>query len=232
MDVSVIIPAYNASQTIGETLDSIAGQTRHPDEVIVIDDGSTDETARIASAHPLDPKVITTDNRGAASAVNLGTEQSHGDLVSFLDADDLWEPDKTRLQVQALQDNLELDAVFGQTMSFACPSVPEDVTARLNYVKGIQPGYLISTMMVRRSWIDEHPRFMDPSLKTGYFINWYSEMREHGMKTHMLDTLVHRRRIRPGTLSSRSSGPQSGLTKDFLEIARRALEAKRQKASD
>ena len=230
MHVSLIIPAYNASPTLEETLDSVAGQTRIPDEIIVVDDGSTDETADIASTHHLKPRLISTKNQGAASAFNLGIQESHGDVLCFLDADDLWEPDKTELQLQQLQTKSDLHAVLGQTVAFACPSVPKEVVAKLQYVAGVQPGYLIGTLMLRRSWVDRHGLLMDRSLRTGYFIHWFSQMREKGIREHMLNSLVHRRRIRPGTLSARNSMAENGLSKDFLEIARRALMAKRRKA--
>lgn len=103
-DVSVVIPAYNAARTLGETLDSVVGQTFGDFEVILIDDGSTDGTATVAAASG-DPRVrvIRTANNGVSNARNLGIAQSKGELIAFLDADDLWEPDKLERQVALLK---------------------------------------------------------------------------------------------------------------------------------
>lgn len=92
MRLSVVIPAYNASSLLGETLDSIAGQVRTPDEVIVVDDGSVDDTYDIARRHPAVTKVLRRENGGIAAARNDGIEEATGDLLFLLDADDLWHP--------------------------------------------------------------------------------------------------------------------------------------------
>ena len=72
MRLSVVIPAYNASSLLGETLDSVAGQVRSPDEVIVVDDGSVDDTNDIARKHPAVTKVLRRENGGIAAARNDG----------------------------------------------------------------------------------------------------------------------------------------------------------------
>lgn len=93
--ISVIIPAYNATLTLAETLGSVAGQTRVPHEVIVIDDGSADDTAEIALrfADRLPRlQVISTPNGGVSRARNIGIAAASGDIVAPLDADDLWHP--------------------------------------------------------------------------------------------------------------------------------------------
>ena len=94
LTVSVVIPAWNRAAWISEALDSVAHQTRPADEVIVVDDGSADSTADAAAAHPLAPRVVTIPHRGVAAARNRGVEAAQGDLIAFLDSDDLWLPEK------------------------------------------------------------------------------------------------------------------------------------------
>ena len=93
MRISVTIPAYNASRHIEQTLDSIMAQRRQPDEVIVCDDGSCDDTASIAARHPIGAKVIRRENAGVSAARNDTIEMATGDLIANMDADDLWHVD-------------------------------------------------------------------------------------------------------------------------------------------
>jgi glycosyltransferase involved in cell wall biosynthesis len=109
MTISVIIPAYNAEATLAETLASVLGQTLPPDEIIVVDDGSTDHTAQIATAAANSIRIIRQNNRGAAAALNMGVKLATGDTLGFVDADDLWEPDKLGIQGRVLVERPELD---------------------------------------------------------------------------------------------------------------------------
>ncbi len=100
MRISVVIAAYNAAALLPETLAAVGAQTLAPDEVIVVDDGSTDETstrARSFGAH-----VISTPNRGVSAARNTGIAAAAGDWIALLDADDLWHPEKLARQAQAV----------------------------------------------------------------------------------------------------------------------------------
>jgi hypothetical protein len=97
--VSVVIPAYNAAVHLPATLASIAEQSFKPLEIIVVDDGSRDDTVRIAQAHGV--HVISIPNGGPSAARNAGTEAARGEFVAYLDADDLWAPDKLALQLAA-----------------------------------------------------------------------------------------------------------------------------------
>lgn len=103
--VSVIIPAYKAVQTIGETLQSVQTQTHSPLDIIVVDDGSPDETAATALAFAAnDPRISVMQqvNAGVAAARNLGWRAAASDLIAFVDADDLWAPTKIERQLAAL----------------------------------------------------------------------------------------------------------------------------------
>jgi len=103
--VSVVVPAYNAGKTLDETLRSVRGQTHMALEIIVVDDGSTDDTAAVAQRHAeADPRlrVIRQENAGVAAARNTGWQAARGDIVALIDSDDLWAPDKIERQLQAL----------------------------------------------------------------------------------------------------------------------------------
>lgn len=104
--VTIVVPAYNAAPFLGRTLASAVAQSHGNLEIIVVDDGSTDSTSQIAAdftrAHA-NLRVVTTPNRGVASARNTGTEQAGGEWIAYLDADDLWHPEKIARQIAALQ---------------------------------------------------------------------------------------------------------------------------------
>ena len=104
--VSVVIPAYNAAQTLAETIASVLRQTITPLEILVIDDASTDGTAALAILqHPLVRLVSAPVNGGGSTARNLGILHAQGDFIAFLDADDRWAPDKLERQLQQLEDD-------------------------------------------------------------------------------------------------------------------------------
>ena len=124
MNISVIIPAFNAGDTIRETLDSVQKQSRQPFELIVIDDGSGDKTAEYAITHASRPRVIQTGNNGAAAAINLGIESSTGDFLAFVDADDIWTETKLEQQYNLLVSGNETDFVLSYMEAFVCPSTP------------------------------------------------------------------------------------------------------------
>jgi glycosyltransferase involved in cell wall biosynthesis len=104
--VSVVIPAYNAQDTLDATLHSARAQSHRQLEIIVVDDGSSDGTPALAAHHAAaDPRVrvITQRNAGVAAARNTGWQAARADVIAFLDADDLWAPTKIERQLQALQ---------------------------------------------------------------------------------------------------------------------------------
>ncbi|MGH7806334.1 MAG: glycosyltransferase family 2 protein, partial [Candidatus Binatia bacterium] len=103
--MSVIVPAFDAAASIAETLASVGGQTYRNLEVVVVDDGSTDDTvARVAALAERDTRIVLLrqDHGGVAAARNLAIAHATGELIAPLDADDLWEPRKLERQVEAL----------------------------------------------------------------------------------------------------------------------------------
>ena len=94
--VTVVIPCYNAAPFLRATLESVMSQTHAPFEVLVIDDGSTDQTAAIAGSFGPPLRLISQTNQGESVARNRGIDEAKGDWIAFLDADDLWLPEQAR----------------------------------------------------------------------------------------------------------------------------------------
>jgi glycosyltransferase involved in cell wall biosynthesis len=92
--VSVVIPAYNAASVLPRAIESVLGQTSRPEEVIVVDDGSTDNTAQVATQYGPSITYIRQDNAGASAARNRGIAEATGEWIAFLDSDDEWLPPK------------------------------------------------------------------------------------------------------------------------------------------
>jgi glycosyltransferase involved in cell wall biosynthesis len=107
--VSAIIPAWNATETIGRAIDSILAQTWGEVEIVVVDDGSTDDTPQVIARDYPQVKLIIQENAGPCVARNKGAFASSGELIAFLDSDDEWTPDKLEVQVAAMQAHPEID---------------------------------------------------------------------------------------------------------------------------
>lgn len=116
--VSVVIPTYNRSRQVMEAVHSVLDQTWSDCEVIVVDDGSDDETAQVLDVFGDRIRYIKTENRGVAAARNRGVREARGEWLAFLDSDDLWNPTKIERQMEALQ-------AVGADVCF-CMSVDDD----------------------------------------------------------------------------------------------------------
>lgn len=115
--VSVIIPTYNRANYICEAIDSVLNQTFQDFEIIVVDDGSTDNTREVLEQYNKRIKYFYKTNGGEASARNLGVERSNGEYIAFLDSDDLWLPDKLKKQMTVFEKNSDIGLVYAQVYS-------------------------------------------------------------------------------------------------------------------
>ncbi len=220
--ISLVIPAYNARRTIGETIESVLAQTLVPDEIIVVDDGSTDGTAdHPVLAHP-HIRVLRQENAGAAKALNAGIANASGAYISFLDHDDLWLPDKQKLQLDVLTGRPDLPGVAAHFRSFCCPTSTPEERANWNVPAGAQKGWVLGTMLLRRQAVDRTGPFPE-GVHAGYHIDWLDRMRKAGLEPLLLPDVVMERRIHAGSLSQRSRARDEG----YLSVARRALERRR-----
>lgn len=118
--ISVIIPAYNAEQTLLETIKSVQKQTFSDFEIIVINDGSTDRTLQLLqSVEDKRLKVFSSENNGVSVARNRGISQANGEFITFIDADDLWTDDKLELQLAALKQHPEAGVAYSWTYNMS-----------------------------------------------------------------------------------------------------------------
>ncbi len=224
MKISLLIPAYNAASTLSETLDSVLSQTRPPDEVILVDDGSSDDTRRVVERHSCEVIVIGQPQTGPAAALNLAMQHASGDLFAFLDADDLWIPGKLeRQETKLLEVGGDCDGVLGHVESFLSPVATPQEASRLVVPQGAQPGWLTGTLLVKAEVFQRIGYFSD-DLTNGFAIDWFDRARSAGVRFHMSSHTVLRRRIHSGSLASRNARSDAAM----LEMARRAIMRRRQ----
>lgn len=158
--VSVVIPAYNGALFIGEALESLLNQSRPADQIIVVNDGSTDETAEILRGYADKIQIIDQPNAGVAAARNRGLAAAEGDLVAFLDQDDLLLPDKLQQQVDCLAQHpgagmlhsgWRLVDAAGRKLSDVEPWHDLPVLDSAGWIRRMP--VLFSAMLFRRDWL-------------------------------------------------------------------------------
>jgi len=212
-EYGVVIPAFNASGTIAETLLSVAAQTVLPELVVIVDDGSTDDLASAISGTELPVRLLRQANAGPGSATTRGIAALSTPLIATLDADDLWLPDKIERQLAHLERFPTTSGVFCHWQNFRNdrPDAPEAEAV---------PGWSRTTMMIRREVAETIGPIVDPPGGRGEMIDWIARVREAGLALDMLDEVLARRRIRPGSLSY---GRDPARDRGYLQVARLAM---------
>ena len=191
--VSVIIPIYNSAKYLREAIASVLAQTYSPAEVLVVDDGSSDDGPELASSYGPQVRVIAIPHRGHPAARNAGVAASAGDFLAFLDADDLWTANKLELQLEAFAANPSLDLVFGHMQNFISLELTEEERAKIRCNSTVLPGLLQGSMLARRGSFERVGPFPEER-KMGDFLDWYGRATLRNLNMHMLpDTLVRRR---------------------------------------
>jgi glycosyltransferase involved in cell wall biosynthesis len=149
LSVSVIIPTYNRAAFIAAAIDSALNQTRPPDEVLVIDDGSTDQTPRILSRYESPVRVIRQPNRGRSAARNVGLRAVETDAVIFLDSDDLFMPRCIERCVRELEARPKIGVVYSD--AYLCDRLGERIGLYGRDVPGPRPSGMILDALTRRN---------------------------------------------------------------------------------
>ncbi|CAN7188075.1 glycosyltransferase family 2 protein [Mesorhizobium caraganae] len=217
----VVIPAFNATATIAETLRSVAAQTVAPEAIVVVDDGSTDDIASAINTLDMQVMLLRQENAGPGSATTKGIAALSTPFIATLDADDLWLPTKIEKQLAHFERFPATSGVFTHMSNFrgGRPDAPDAAAV---------PGWSRTTMMIRRAIIGAVGPIVDPPGGRGEMIDWIARAREAGFALGMLDEVMALRRIRPGSLSYGRDWRDRG----YLEVARLALQRRARNKAD
>ena len=192
--VSVIIPVHNCELYLKEAIESVLSQTYKSLEIIAVDDGSIDGSARIIKGFSPLVRYQYQTNGGAGAARNRGIEMAIGNFIAFLDADDLWLEDKLTLQMNAFKQNPELDIVFGHVKQFHSPELDESTKAKIYCPGELMPGLSPSSVLVRRDAFLRIGLF-NARFRNAEFVDWYLRAIEGGLNMKILLDLVTKRRL-------------------------------------
>jgi glycosyltransferase involved in cell wall biosynthesis len=192
--ISCIVPVFNGERYLGEALDSILAQTYRPLKIIVADDGSTDGTAKLAAGYGERITYLRQSNQGYAAAKNLGLSAAEGDFIAFLDADDLWQPEKLARQMARLQERPDIDLCFTRYENFWMPELAEEEHHyRGHPLSEPQSAWSISTLMMHRVVFERFGNFQDGTRGLEN-MTWFLRASGRGAFIEVLsDILMYRR---------------------------------------
>jgi glycosyltransferase involved in cell wall biosynthesis len=219
--IGVVIPARDAGRYIAETIESVLAQSAPAAQILVVDDGSSDDTARIAAGFGDRVRVEQQPPTGPAAARNRGLAMISADLVALLDADDIWPSDSLEVRVAALEADPSVDLCFGHMIQFASPELPPQEQRRVHVDPRPQAALSSSAMLARRTVFDRVGPL--PDRRAGDFLEWLIGARSAGVRWLMLGDVVLRRRLHLHNLSRRE--PEANA--HYLAIVRAELARRR-----
>jgi len=202
--VSIILPVYNSELFVQQAIESVLKQTYTQIELIVVDDGSTDNTKQILSGYESNPKVhiISLEkNSGVSEARNIGIQESKGEYVAFIDADDLYMPNKVEEQVNVFKHNKSIDFVFNDIM------VIDNDNKKVNELQSyFQPKNILlelcfrqiipapACIMVKRDFLDRFNIMFNKDLKYAEDYDFTFQLFLHGIYYYLKESLYLWRR--------------------------------------
>lgn len=214
--VSVIVPVRDAAAHLPAALDSVAAQIPRPAEIIVIDGGSTDDSASVAEGFA-GVRVIRQTGRGLAAARNEAIRSVSSPLVAFCDADDRWTPDSLAARLDGMSANPQALAVIGRVVLESIEgSLP--TPAQRERLGRPGPGFTPGAMLARREAFDRIGWF-DESLSIGADSDWFVRSHLAGRPVVQLDTIV----LHKGARGSSLSADVAAYRRELLTVARRFI---------
>ena len=221
--ISVIIPCFNYGRYLGEAVQSVLDQSHGNTEIVIVDDGSTDNTRSVAKAFGARVNYVHQENQGIGAARNLGVTTACGSLLSFLDADDCWTAHKLSRQLAVLEGADGVEIVFGKARQYYSPEVSEQFRRTKGYKQEIMNAPLATAMLLTR----------ESFMKVGFYTTqrvaidqeWYMRALDLGLRMHTIDEVVYLRRIHENN-NGVVAEPAGGLNR--LHLLKQALDRRRQ----
>jgi glycosyltransferase involved in cell wall biosynthesis len=217
-DVSVVIPCFNGAPFVSEAIASVLAQSTPPGEIVVVDDGSTDDSAREIARFTGRVRLHRQSNQGVAAARNAGIGLTSGAVLAFLDADDLWPADSLRARLEHMA-KTGAPIVAGRV-------VQQRVTAEKQGGELLDPGMvgrLAGALLVRREVFDRVGVFNE-GLRSAETIDWVARADHAGQSWSAVDALVMVRRIHGANMMASPAGQQD---RDRLAALRAAMARRR-----
>jgi GT2 family glycosyltransferase len=221
MTISLILPVYNGGQLLAEAAASVLGQTRPPDEFLLVDDGSTDGVAEALARSNPGILYLRQPNGGAASARNLGLARAKGELRAFLDSDDLWPPDSLAANLQCLEENPAAQAVMGRMRVFR--PRPDGGFEPTDFVRHTL--HLGASLFRRQAF--ERVGNLDTTLRHTDDLDWFLRARHLGVSVQLHDAITYHYRHHQNGLTGNADARRAG----HVEAVRGALLRQRAAAS-
>jgi len=219
--ISVIIPVHNGAQYLRAALESVFAQTYREFEVIVVDDGSADESGVIAQSFP-DVRYLHQTNQGVAAARNHAIQAARGEYFAFLDQDDLWTSDKLKLQVDYLLSHPEAGYTLTHQKFFLDEGGTLPAWFRKELFDSVHPGWVLGTLLVRRTVFEQVGNFT-----TGYSAandsDWFFRAKAAGIPMAVMPELLLLKRIHDTNDSARAKE----ILSELLKVVKSSLNRQR-----
>ena len=196
--ISVIVPVFNGAAFLGDAIRSVLAQNYHPLEIIVVDDGSTDNTAEAATSFGQDITYHFQENAGPPAARNQGLSMAGGDVIAFLDADDLFVPDKFAQQLARFNRTPELDVVIGRQVYESLDGRPVVAENSPERAEGLS--LQLGCGLFRQRAFEKVGVF-NAALKHSDDWDWFLRAREMGISMVIHRDLVLRQRVHENNLT-------------------------------
>lgn len=216
--VSIIVPVYNGDSYISETLDSILGQNYAPIEIIVVNDGSTDQSGEIIQSYK-NIKYFYQENIGVPFARNRGIIESNGEFIAFSDQDDIWEPGKLTYQVNYLLDKPLCEYVISKRKIFMEPGIEPPYWLKKELLDSENIDYSPSSLLARTS-LFQKIGFFNTELKNASDVDWFFRAKNAGIQKGIIDKVLYLKRIHRDNQSNRVQA----LHKEYLQIIRQSIQ--------